>query len=137
MKISNSLAEFKRHLKSSDENIPPFYYSTIRFSEIVHCKIRLEISDLNSDLFKRHLTDNKSCNCGFNEENAHHYLFNCPLFENSRRSTLRKLETFQSLTLKNLTHGDQNLTVEENKNIFEKVQEFIITSKRFVSVNPF
>ena len=100
-------------------------------SEIIHCKIRHEISDLNSDLFKRHLINDMSCICGFRQENALHYFYHCPLFENSRRDTLHQIPNFQQLDLKSLTHGDPNLSLVENKDIFEKVQEFISSSKRF------
>ena len=131
IKLSNSLAEFKRHLRSDDTIVPPFYYSTNRMSEIIHCKIRLEISDLNSDLFKRHLTNNMSCMCGFRQENALHYLYHCPLFNNSRRNTLNQIPNFQQLNLKSLTHGDPNLSLVENKEIFEKVNQFISSSLRF------
>ena len=131
IKLSDSLSAFKRHLSSDDEIVPSFYYSTNRIAEILHCKMRLEISDLKSDLFKRHLSEDKSCACGYPEENAFHFLYHCPLFERTRRSTIHKIPNFQSLNPYILTHGDQTLSPQENKNLFEKVQEFITSSKRF------
>ena len=131
IKLSNSLGEFKRHLSSDDSIVPPFYYSTDRISEIIHCKIRLEISDLSSDLFKRHLSNNMSCICGFRQENALHYFFHCPLFDNTRRDTLHQITNFHQLNLKSLTHGDPNLSLVENKEIFERVNQFISSSLRF------
>ena len=100
-------------------------------SEIIHCKIRLEISDLNSDLFKRHLTNNMSCLCGFRQENALHYFYHCPIFDNCRRNTIHQIPNFQQLNLKSLTHGDPNLSLVENKEIFERVNQFISSSLRF------
>lgn len=131
IKSSDSLAEFKRHLRSNDANVPLYYYSENRIAEIIHCKIRLEISDLNSDLFKRHLRENKYCSCGHPDENALHFFYNCPLFDHARRNTINTIHNLQLLRPYNLTHGDQRLSFEQNKHIFEKVQEFIINSKRF------
>ena len=102
-----------------------------RFAEIIHCRIRLEISDLNSDLFKRYLRENKYCSCGHSKEDALHYFYYCPLFEEARRTTIHKINNFQALSLHNLTHGDLNFSYQENKDIFDTVQEFIINSKRF------
>ena len=45
------------------------------------------MSDLNSDLFNRHLSDNIPCVCTSPEEDANHYLLNCPLYENVRKLT--------------------------------------------------
>ena len=131
VKLSDSMAEFKRYLSANDITVPPFYYSTNRISEIIHCKLRLEISDLNSDLYKRHLTENMSCICGFPTENVHHFLFDCPLFNQIRRETLHQIRNFPLVSTKQLTHGDVDITLQENKEIFCKVQEFIIQSRRF------
>ena len=100
-------------------------------TEIIHCKLRLEISDLNSDLFKRHLTNDMSCICGHRQENVLHYFYYCPLFNNARRNTLDQIPNFQQLSLRSLTHRDPNLPLVENKAIFEKVQQFISASQRF------
>ena len=132
VKLSDSLAEFKRHLHVNDIRVPVFYYSTNRMSEILHCKIRLEISDLNSDLYKRHLTQNRSCTCGSPLENAHHFLLVCPLFYHIRRDTIHKIKNFPAINTKQLTHGDADRSIQENIEIFEKVQDFIIQSRRFI-----
>ena len=132
MKLSDSIAEFKRYLSANDIRVPPFYYSTNRMSEIIHCKLRLEISDLNSDLYKRHLTENTSCLCGSALENAYHFLLVCPLFHQIRRETIHKIENFQTIGTKQLTHGDVDFTTHKNKEAFEKVQAFIIQSRHFI-----
>ena len=50
-KEANSVAQFKRFLSLTDISVPKLYYNSNRFVEIIHCKIRNEISDLNNDLF--------------------------------------------------------------------------------------
>ena len=132
VKLSDSLAEFKRYLSVNDIRVPLFYYSANHVSEIIHCKLRLEISDLNSDLYKRHLTDNTSFICGSPLENAHHFLLVCPLYNQTRRDTIHRIKNFPGATsTKQLTHGDEDLSFQDNKDIFEKVNDFIIQSRRF------
>ena len=131
VKLSSSLAEFKRHLSTHDTIVPPFYYSTNRISEIIHCKLRLEISDLNSDLFKRHLTANMSCIYGSQVEDANHFLCVCPLFDRIRRTTIEQIKTYPLIDINYLTHGNFDLNLEDNKDMFEKVQEFVVLSGRF------
>ena len=53
---SSSLSEFKRYLTMNDSNVPNYYYLGKRTEQIIHCRLLLEMSDLNLDLFSRHLT---------------------------------------------------------------------------------
>ena len=131
IKSSSSIAQFKRHLSENDVTVPPFYFATNRKAEIIHCKLRLEISDLNSDLYKRHLTDDMSCLCGSPLENARHYLVECPLFDQIRPTTINLIPNFLHVPTKQLTRGSADKSIHENYAIFEKVQEFITLSGRF------
>lgn len=130
-KTSSSIAQFKRHLSENDVTVPPFYFATNRKAEIIHCKLRLEISDLNSDLYKRHLTGDMSCLCGSPIENAHHYLVECPLFDQLRLTTINQIPNFPHVPTKQLTNGSADKSLHENYEIFEKVQDFITLSGRF------
>ena len=131
IKLSSSLAQFKRYLSKDDVTVPPYFYSTNRSSEIIHCKLRLEISDLNSDLFKRHLTDDMSCMCGSPVENAHHFLIDCPLMNHVRLTTIHQIPNLTLISSNKLLHGDTEISFQENKEMFEKIQEFISLSGRF------
>ena len=131
IKTSSSIGQFKRYLSENDVTVPPYYFTTNRKAEIIHCKLRLEISDLNSDLFKRHLTGDMSCLCGSPIENAHHYLVECPLFNQLRQTTINQIPNFPDVPTKQLTHGSADKSIQENYAIFEKVQEFITLSGRF------
>ena len=62
VKQSDSISFLKRFLNSNDSTVPKYFYLPDRASEIILCKIRLEMSDLNNDLYKRHIRDNPSCN---------------------------------------------------------------------------
>ena len=76
-KTVDSISSFKRLLRKDDIIVPLFYFGFNRTAEVIHCKLRLEISDLNGDLFKRHLTNDKSCACGHILEDAQHFLLEC------------------------------------------------------------
>ena len=57
-----------------------FFYNGGRKAQIIHCKLRLGMSDLNYDLLNRHLTTNSSCDCGEGKETPEHYILHCPRF---------------------------------------------------------
>ena len=40
----------------NDNNVPNYYYLGKRTEQIIYCGLRLEMGDLNFDLFRRHLT---------------------------------------------------------------------------------
>ena len=53
---SSSLSEFKRYLTNNDAKVPSYYYSGQRTEQIIHCRLRLQMGDLNFDLnFNQHL----------------------------------------------------------------------------------
>ena len=58
---SSFLLESKRYLTMNDNNFPRCYYLGKRTEQIIYCRLRLEMSDLNFDLFSRHLIDNPTC----------------------------------------------------------------------------
>ena len=126
-----SILQFKKYLSSNDQTVPLFFYSHNRISEIIHCRLRLEISDLNADLFQRHLKEDKSCECGYREENAKHYLIDCPRHVYARTLSLHLLTNYDELQIHCLLHGDNRLSIAENRAIFDRVHEFIELSNRF------
>ena len=48
---SSSLSEFKCYLTVNDNNVPNYYYLGKRTEQIIHCRLCLEKSDLNFNLF--------------------------------------------------------------------------------------
>ena len=91
IKLINSNAEFKRYLYKDARVIPPYFYSGERRCQILHTRLRLGCSSLNSDLFKNHLRDNDSCACG-SPETAEHFLCICSNYDNIRRTTLQQIQ---------------------------------------------
>ena len=89
---SSSLSEFKRYLTNNDTKVPSYYYSGKRMEQIIDWRLRLEMSDLNFDLFNRHLTENQSCACGHPFETAEHFLLLRPNYHHIRRDTIMQIE---------------------------------------------
>ena len=127
-----SLSSFRNKL-NEDIDRPPSYYSMgSRCSNIWHCQLRNEASNLNHHLFQSHLSDSSQCACGDDIEDNFHYFFVCPLFIRHRITLFQTLRNYQALLdLDILLKGSQELTSEENTEIFEAVHHFITTSKRF------
>ena len=130
MQSCTSVSLFKRHLSHQDPVIPAFLYFGERKQQINHCRLRLEISNLNSDLYKRHLSDNPLCFCGHPNENAAHFLLQCPCFTNARQITIDTLP-LEFRNLHTLIFGCDQLDTQTNTIIFSTEHEFLESSQRF------
>ena len=131
VKRLESILKFKKYLSSGDIKVPSYFYGHNRISEIIHCRLRLEISDLNADLYRRHLKDDKYCECGYREEDAKHFITDSPRYTYARTMSLDLIANRDRLNIHCLLNGDNNLSVTENKAIFYRVYKFIELSNRF------
>ena len=130
IKSTTSIGAFKRYLSRNDPIVPYYFYSGNRLPQIIHCKLRLKMSDLNSDMFSRHLTNDKSCRCGAPNEDATHYLLNCTKYTEIRNTTIRILPPLAQ-NLKTLLFGNTDFSIAFNEYIVLTVHEFICLSNRF------
>ena len=73
----------KKELTSSIK-IPEYYLKGIRAFSIFHCRIRNKCSDLHADLFYHHLSDDPLCDYQQNVEDAEHFNFKCPRYNEQR-----------------------------------------------------
>jgi hypothetical protein len=128
---SQSISEFKRHLVSFDSVVPPYYHVGERHLQIIHCRLRLGMSNLHEDLFNRHLQNIRICQCRLTNETANHYLLQCKSYENARHNTLDTLP-ISWLDTKTLLFGNPRLSTEDNTKIFLCVQDYIKQSERFI-----
>ena len=130
IQATTSINVFKRHFTNFDSVVPPYYYVGERCEQIIHCRLRLRMSNLNEDLFNRHLQLNKSCSCGNINESAEHFLLYCRNYENARHNTIATLCPDWSVT-QTLLYGNPNLSLNENTTICLCVHDFIKQSGRF------
>ena len=89
-----SVASFKYKLNRNLNAPPKFYNAGSRKGQILHTRLRLECSSLNSDLFRKHIFPIPSCQCG-GFESATYFFFTYPIFTNARQRYLPdNLENF-------------------------------------------
>ena len=134
IKELDSLSKFK-HAINTDilkrKTIPCFYYAGKRIYSVIHARLRNKCSNLNNDLLENHLTLNGSCVCGYEREDAEHYLLQCNIFLNARLTLFRRLRKYHPLSPQVLLFGSPTLSNEDNQYIFDAVQTFIKDTKRF------
>ena len=129
IKDANTVTSFKYRL-SRNRQLPPKYYSTgSRIGQILHARLRMECSSLNSHLYSKNIVPSPSCDCG-DFESPYHFLFRCPRYTADRNTYL--YDCLQTHSTHDLLHGKETATDEENQIMFLHVQDFIVRSKRFV-----
>ncbi len=99
----------------------------------MHARLRNKCSHLNSDLCNNHLRDNPYCDCAEIVEDAEHFLFLCPKFQQQRTLLIQSLQNFLPLSTDDLLKGKSQLTISDNCMIFSAVQSYIKATKRFIT----
>ena len=127
---SPSLNIFKNRLNSNLITPPRYYNTGKRLGQIYHARLRTACSPLRQHLYSKYIVDSPYCTCG-DIEDTHHFLFVCHQFTDLRRDLMNSVSDICQPNLNVLLCGDISLTFDQNKQIFEAVQEFIIKSKRF------
>ena len=126
----DSVNTFKQFLNRERERVPKYFYSGNRRGQMLHTRLRTNCSGLSDDLFIKNIVESPLCQCG-RIENAYHYFFECPLYTHHRIELFNSLSQHHNLTLNLVLCGDTSLSDVTNSFIFEKVQKFIIDTKRF------
>ena len=129
----NNLPSFKSALSSlnSTIDIPKYYYIGDRKGQILHARLRMRCSSLKQHLFLKNIEPDPFCLCG-EVECTTHYLLKCQRFAAHRQTLFLTLDLNVPITTKLLIEGDPNKSFEYNENIFTHVQNFILSTKRFL-----
>ena len=123
---------FFKHTLRNNHILVPKYFDTLhvsRIAQILHNRIRLECSSLNSHLFKKNLIDNQLCSCG-SIETTSHFFFSCPRYTAQRQQYLLNLPHELSVSL--LLRGDPSQPCTVNNIILKHAQLYILATKRFL-----
>ena len=130
---SDTLFSFKRKLRQlyNSSVVPTFFLVGDRFLQIHHARIRNKCSNLNHDLFNNHLRDSQQCMCGYQCEDAEHFFFRCQLYTNQRLQLFTNTRQYHPLSCQKLLFGIDNLSDEENSDLFKNVQQYIKQTRRF------
>ena len=100
--------------------------------QILHTRLRMNCSSLNEHLFIRNLVD--SPNCAFGQvESTSRFLISCKKYTDLRNKLIYTINYPVTIDLNLLLKGSDTLSVGQNIDIFIKVQNCILKSKRFTS----
>ncbi|MEW8548405.1 MAG: reverse transcriptase family protein, partial [Candidatus Thiodiazotropha sp.] len=130
IKQASSVASFKYKLNRNIKRPPRYYNVGSRIGQILHTRLRLECSALNSHLYQKNIVPSPSCLCG-GFESSYHFLFTCPRYSVARNLYLPS--DLQNFTTHDLLFGKENNSIHANESLFLQVQEYIIKSGRFVN----
>ncbi len=144
IRTSPTIATFKQRLQQQMFHTRPEHLSKVRGkSSIAHTRLRLGLSPLKQHLHSHGIILSPICQqCRLDvEETAVHYLLLCPKYAVQRQdllSFLRPVAGGLNININNthiatelLLHGSINLSTELNITLFNNVQAFITSTKRF------
>ena len=130
---SPSLCALKMSLRKELPDKPVLYYYGKRWTSVHHARLRMECSKLNFDLSCRlYVRDSPACRCGAAREDASHFFFDCPYYADIRNKLFAAVTEHAACNLKTLLFGNEHLSIDDNRFIFDAVQEFIDQSNRFL-----
>ena len=138
IRSANSLSSFKssiKRLRLNNTKVPSYFLSGDRYLSVQHARIRNNCSNLKCDLYANHLCPSPMCSCNTADEDASHYFFHCPSYDDSRILLFRATQAFHPLNIDKLLFGDASLNNQQNTTLFSAVQNFIKESRRFAG-NP-
>ena len=107
-----------------------YYGEESRKLSILHARLRHQCSSLNSDLYRINITNDSKCQYGAPYEDSIHYQMECPLYQNERYCLFRNLRETNT-NIETLLFGNDEININENSNIFNKVRAYIRQTKRF------
>ena len=131
LRNTDSLSSFKCSLNSNSSTVvPAYYYVGTRKSQVLHTRLRTDCSQLNLSLFQKNIVDSPLCHCG-EVESVCHYLLTCTSYQHHRTHLINEIAPIRTPTAKLLLNGDPSLDYQDNRTIFEAVQNYIVQTKRF------
>ena len=83
IKGASNISAFKYQLNKHKKPPPMYFHAGTRKGQILHTRIRMECSSLNSHLYSKNIINSPSCSCG-GFESAYHFFFICPIYRHTR-----------------------------------------------------
>ena len=131
IRTSDSLNFLKSKINQTKPVPNRLYFHGNRKIHVLHTRIRNNCSALNNHLFLKNIVTSPLCDCG-HIESSQQYFLECVLYQQIRhRLVNRIIRLTRTVTLAVLLYGDNNLTLQNNISIFDKVHTFMRDSKRF------
>ena len=100
-KQATTVSAFKNKLNTNLMRSPKYYNTGTRLGQILHARLRMECSSLNSHLYHKNIIESPSCACGVGggSGSAHHFYL--PAQDSKQLEMLTYLET--SITILHVT----------------------------------
>ena len=96
---------------------PFYYYTGSRRGQILHSRLRMQLSSLNQHLCRKNIVDSPSCICGLTESTTH-YLFHCPRYTAQRQMYINSINVPINLTTEILLFGSPKVAPNKNVELF-------------------
>ena len=95
IKDANTVTAFKYCLNRHRRLPPKDYNAGSRIGQIVHARLRMGCSSLNSHLYSKNIVPSPSCACGA-FDSCYHFFLHCPRYANVRNTFLAIAHAFCS-----------------------------------------
>ena len=128
-----TLELFKKSICENKNEANILYYYGMRWPALHHSRIRIGCSKLKHDLhYNLHVVNDPKCACGADDENAEHFFLHCQNYIDLRLQLYNTISVYCEVTLNTILHGNPKLDINFNKQIFDAVHHFIVSTNRFV-----
>ena len=115
------------------------YFFGNRRYEYIFNRIDLDLSGLNSNLFRHNLIDDPGCVCGNANETTYHYLFDCQEFNIERTDLLIAVNNVPDLSIHRNSKQLMKMIIDmfylppspSSSIVAQSIQMFIEKTKRF------
>ena len=100
---------FKKHLNTilAPPYPPRYFFLGSLAGNLLHTKLRLQISKLNAHLFFLQKADSPSCSCGYPLEDNKHFLLSCPVFQAQRENLSQSLSLILNTDFSSIPPSEQ------------------------------
>ena len=112
---------------------PPYFFIGTQIGNLLHTKLRLNVSRLNSHQFSLQRTDSPSCSCGHPLENTKHFLLNCPFYRAQREALFLTLSSVLNTNFSAIPPSEQQDILIYGKRLSSGVDGAVATAvQRFL-----
>lgn len=132
---------FKKHLREQLglPDPPPFSSMGSKIGNVLHSRLRMDMTHLNSHLFIVQKVDSPACQCGHQNENVPHFVLSCPNFTDLRNVLYERISLAININLRTLSRSAQldillhgaNLGGLDGSAVAHHFQNYVLNSRRF------
>ena len=119
---------------------PPNYFNMAnKWGNILHARLRMNMTSLNSHLFIIQKVPSTECRCGHANENISHFILNCTYYDEQRHTLFDNISQTLQIDFRNILPQHQLRTLlngldvndEHSMAVASQFQNFLLNTKRF------